>query len=322
MISLSSFNIKKTGEEGNAMNFEIGPLPKGYGHTIGNILRRILLSSIPGSAVTAVKIEGAQHEYSTIEGVSDDVLTILLSLKNVVVRSMVDEPVTLEINVSGKKAGDLTEVKAADIAANSNVEVINKDYVITSISDKASFKAQIIVNNGIGYVYPDQEARKELGMLPLDARFSPVSLVNYSVTQTRVGKETDLDQLNLSVQTNGAINGLEALNIAVRLLNEMTEHLAQTTKDVLEGKEVEIPKSTLVDAVEEEAGEEQETRSLVVEELNLSTRLTNALLRSGITDLSRLEGYTEDELASIKGMGKKSLDELVETLNKYGVKVL
>ncbi|MDQ6984713.1 MAG: DNA-directed RNA polymerase subunit alpha [Candidatus Dojkabacteria bacterium] len=321
MVSLNSFNIKKTSEEGNTMNFEVGPLPKGYGHTLGNMLRRILLSSIPGSAITAVKLDGALHEYASLDGVLDDVLKVLLSIKNVVVRSRVDEPVTLTLNVQGK-AGAQVEVKASDIEKNSDVDIVNGDYVITKLDGKASFKAEFTINNGTGYIFPDQEVRKELGTLPIDATFSPVVLVSYDVAETRVGQETDLDQLNLSVETNGSINSLEAVNISVRLLNEMTSHLSQITKDLLDGKEAEILKSTTVKEEEVVVEDETTKKQLVVEDLNLSTRLTNALLRSGIDELTKLEGYTEEELASIKGMGKKSLDELIEVLKKYEIKVI
>ena len=176
MINLNQFIVKKVDSKNNVATFEIGPLPKGYGNTLGNFLRRVLLSSVPGSAITAVKIDGVQHEYSTLSGVSDDILAVVMSLKNVVVISKSLEPVVLEIDVKGKD-GEVVEVTAGDISLNQEVEIVNPDYVITKLTGhKSKFKAQFTVQRGIGYVSGNEHVRKELGMLPVDANFSPVKL--------------------------------------------------------------------------------------------------------------------------------------------------
>lgn len=325
MISLNEFAVKKVSEKDNSVTFAVGPLPKGYGHTLGNFLRRILLSSIPGSAITAVKIDGVQHEYSTMSGVPDDVLAILLSMKEVVVASKVLEPVTLKIDVKGKD-GAVVEVKAGDFEKNSNVDVINPEYVITKLtSGKAKFSAEITVERGVGYSLPKEELRKEISVLPLDASFTPIRLVNYIVTSARVGKETDLDQLELTIETNGSLKAEEALHIASDTINQMTTHFKGLTESLLSGDEVAVSlneqqkKTKVRQAMEDE---DQAKTPIKVVDLNLSTRLTNSLLKSGYDDLRKLEGMTEEELSNIRGMGSKSFIELLDVLKKHNIKLI
>lgn len=324
MISLNQFTIKRTSEKTNLGVFEVGPLPKGYGHTLGTYLRRVLLSSIPGSAITGIKLDGANHEYTALDNIADDVLTIILSLKNVAVVNKTNEPQVLEIEVKGKE-GTIVEVKASDIQKNNNVEIINPEYVITKITGpKGKFKAQLTVERGIGYKLAKDETRSELGFLPIDSNFSPVKLVNYEITPTRVGKETELDQLNLSIKTNGAVTPIEALNVAADILNQATSHLLELSGKLLKGDEITV-KLTEEQKMEETKNTFVSSTSrpkLKVSDLNLSTRLTNALLRSGYTDLSKLEGMTEEEVANIRGMGSKSLTELLDILKKYEIKLI
>ncbi|MFS8130984.1 MAG: DNA-directed RNA polymerase subunit alpha [Candidatus Dojkabacteria bacterium] len=322
MISLKQFNIKKVQDGANSATFQIGPLPQGYGSTLGTFLRRTLLSSIPGSAITAVKIDGVDHEYSSMDGLSDDILTVVLSLKNVVVVSKSLEPVTVELNVTGKN-GQVVEVTAGDIEKNQNVEVINPDYVITRLtSAKAKFKATITIERGIGYALPNEDMRKELGVLPLDSNFSPVKLVNYSITPARVGKETELDQLDITIETNGAVTSVEALHVASDILHQMTSHLITQTEQMLSGKEVTIAVNAMQKEQEEQAKVVVKEAPIKVADLNLSTRLTNALLKSNYENLRTLEGLTEEEVASIRGMGSKSYLELLEVLKKYNIKLV
>lgn len=322
MVSLNQFSIKKSSEKGNTATFEIGPLPKGYGHTLAVYLRRILLSSIPGSAITAVKIDGVQHEYSTLSGVSDDILAVILSLKNVVVVSKSLDPVVLEIDVKGKD-GEVVEVKAGDIQQTAEVEIINPDYVITKLTNsKSRFRAQLTVKRGTGFAVGDEAARKELGMLPVDANFSPVKLVNYTITQARVGQETELDQLNLIVETNGAVTAVEALHVSSDILNQITTHLTKLTEQLLSGNEITVAlnqKQKLAQTVNSQSVAKPE---LKVNDLNLSTRLTNALVKSGYDDLNKLEGLTEEELSNIRGMGSKSFTELLDILKKHSIKLV
>lgn len=321
MIALSEFTIKKTNEKDNSAVFEIGPLPTGYGHTLGSILKRVLNSSIPGAAVTAVKINGVQHEYSTLAGISDDILTVVLALKNIVFLAKTEEPVTLKLSAKGEK-GKVVEVKASDIDKNSDIEVINPDYVITKITDeKTKVEMELKVERGVGYRLPEENVRAEVGMLPVDAIFSPVKLVNLEVVPTRVGQKTDLDQLNLFVQTDGSLTPSDALNIASNILEEMSVNFVKETKDMISGKIITtLPTESSAAEVEEE--EEVESNPILVSDLNLSTRLTNALLRAGFDDLRKLEGFTEEEVANIRGMGEKSLVELLKILKKYEVNLI
>lgn len=324
MISLNQFNIKRVNEKADSATFEIGPLPKGYGHTLGNFLRRVLLSSIPGSAITAVKIDGVEHEYSTLEGLSDDILTIILSIKNVVVVSKSLEPEMLNIDIKGKD-GKVVEVTAGDIEKNSNVEVINPDYVITRLTGtKGRFKAQLKVERGTGYTSAKEESRKELGMLPIDVTFSTVKLVNYEIVPTRVGQETELDQLNLTVHTNGAVTPIEALHVAVDSLDQMTNHLKNLSEQMLSGNEVTVmlnkeEKKNMTNPISSTSDNKP---PLKVVDMNLSTRLTNALIRAGFDDLRKLEGLTEEEVANIRGMGSKSITELLDTVKKHNIKLI
>ncbi len=319
MIALSEFTIKKVEEQNNSALYEIGPLPKGYGHTLGNILSRVLRSSIPGAAITSVKIDGVLHEYSTLAGINEDMLQIILSLKNVVFNVKTDDVVELDINV--KASGNITEVKAGDFSKSSDVEVVNPDYVITKLTDsKANFKAKVTVQRGVGYQLPNESVRQEIGVLPVDANFSPVKLVKYDVVPTRVGQQTELDQINLAVETNGAITSSDALSIASNILNDMATNFVTQTKDMVSGKAMTTVPTQKVTKTQEtfESNEDK----IVVAELNLSTRLSNALLRAGFDDLRKLEGFTEEELANIRGMGEKSLEELKDTLKKHKVTLI
>jgi DNA-directed RNA polymerase subunit alpha len=324
MVHLNQFNIKKVNQSAGTATFEIGPLPKGYGHTLGNFLRRVLLSSIAGSAITAVKIDGVNHEYSTMNGLPDDILAILLSLKNVVVVSKTLDPVTVELTASAKE-GEVVEVKAGDIQKNSDIEIINPEYVITKLSGKnAKLKAQITISRGTGYAFANEDLRKEISVLPVDAIFSPVKLVNYDISSARVGQETELDQLNITIQTNKAVTPVEALHVATDILNQMTTHLVELSEKMLSGNEVTVE----LNKIEKEnvpsvlGGDSEKKPALKVADMNLSTRLTNALLKSGYDDLRKLEGLTEEELSNIRGMGNKSFIELLDIVKKHSIKLI
>jgi len=321
MISLQEFNVVKTEEKGNVATYEVSPLPTGYGHTLANVFKRVLQSSIPGAAITGVKIDGVEHEYATLEGVKDDMLAVILSLKNVIFFSKSEEAVRLSIDVKGAK-GKTVEVKASDIEKNSDVEVINEDYVITKLtSEKAKFKAEIIVERGIGYTLPKEEVREEIGMLPVDAIFSPVVNVNYNVVPTRVGGQTELDKVVMNIETNGSITPSDAFSIAANILSEMTSNLVSKTADMISGK---VDTAQPLPAIEEVevVGTGEVEESIMINDLNLSTRLHNALSRAGFSDLRKLEGFSEEELGNIRGMGEKSLEELLDVLKKNEIKII
>jgi DNA-directed RNA polymerase subunit alpha len=323
MFPINKFNIKVVSESDNEGVFQIGPLPKGFGNSIATTFRRILLSSIPGAAITSVKLEGVQHEYTTLSGLQDDVLSVVLAFKNVAVISHSEEPVTLKLNVKGDKSGPKV-VTAADIEANPLVEIVNPDLVITTLADaKAEINAELRVERGIGYSLPDESVRAEIGTIPLDAIFTPVKLVTPNVTQARVGQQTDLDALELQIVTNGTVTPSAVLNEAAEIMLKVSEHFLQEAKALLNDKSSrQVSEAILPVEAESAAVATSAAAPLRVEELNLSTRLTNALLNADYLDLRQLDGLTEEEVAGIKGMGEKSFVELKETMAKHGLKLI
>lgn len=309
MISLDKFKVKLIEESESVGKFQIGPLPRGYAYTLGNTLRRILLSSIPGAAVTSVAIDGIKHEYTSPEGVQDDIITLVLKLKDLAIKSYTDEPQVIELKVKGKK-GEPLVVKASDFMLPSDVEIINGDLEITTLTSNVDFKMQLTVEQGVGYTHADEEKRKEIGVIPIDGIFSPVKRVQLDVTNARFGQYTDLDQINLEIYTNQTVTPSESLLKAAEIFDQMANKLV----DLLGGDSSlnEIPH-------EVEQTLETKEEKIVVSQLNLSTRLTNALLNAGISDLRELKNRGREEVASFRGMGKKSMTELEEIIMDKGI---
>lgn len=308
MLEIDKFKLKKVKEEAGYGEFEIGPLPRGFGHTIANSLRRILLSAIEGAGVVSVKINGVDHEYTALDGVQDDILTILLKIKELALVVHTEDEVVLKVSKKGQK-GEVVEVKASDIESNADVEIINKDLVITTLtSDKSKFDAEITVRRGSGYAFPDESIRKEIGNLPIDADFNPVTRVEVDINQARVGQRTDYDQITLRVHTNNTKTASEALLEAVEIYDMIANRLVN-----LAGGDAEaLEKETQVEEVKEEE------EKILVSEVNMSTRLTNSLLNAGIATLNELDGKNADEVMAYRGMGKKSFEELQEILSDFG----
>ncbi len=322
MFPINQFSIKTVSENETDGVFNIGPLPKGYAATVGNTYRRLLLSSIPGSAVTSIKIQGVEHEYTTMAGLQDDVLTLVLALKGIAVVSHSDEPVKLKLSVKGDKSGPRV-VTAADIEKNAMVEIVNPEFHLTTLSDdKSHIEAEITIEKGLGYALPNEELRKEIGTIPVDAIFTPVRLVSIEFGNTRVGQQTDLDQLVLKVSTNGAITPSAALYQAAEILVKVSEHLLQSANELLSEKSMQQVQNATLPLRSEAEAKNENKQPLRVEDLNLSTRLTNALLNSNYEDLRQLEGLTEEEVSSIKGMGEKSFQELLAILKQNEVKLI
>ncbi|MCA9385789.1 DNA-directed RNA polymerase subunit alpha [Candidatus Dojkabacteria bacterium] len=312
MFDLNKFKVLTSEESQIFTKFEIGPLPKGFGHTIGNAIRRILLTSISGAAVTAVRINGVDHEYTTLKGLQEDVLTLVLNLKNVAVISHSEEPVTLKLKIAGDSKS-VIEVTAGDFEKNSDIEIANPELVLAHLTkESAKLSIEIVIENGFGYQLPDQAKRKEVGIIPIDGLFSPVKHVKLDVVETRVGQQTDLDQVNLEVTTNGASTPKDAFLEAVEIFDLVANRLV----DLGGGDSLN---NTL--EVEEEEEEVVETKKLPIFELSLSTRLRNSLLNSGINDLMEIEGRSRNEVMSFKGMGKKSFDELITLLNDNDISI-
>jgi len=284
--------------------FIIEPLEPGFGYTIGNSLRRTLLSSIPGAAISSVRIEGVLHEFSTIPKVQEDVTDIILNLKELVIRSELDEPVTMYLKAKGPG-----EVTAGDIAPPAGVEILNPDLHIATLGKGASLEMEMVVERGVGYrpAEKNKKPRDPIGVIPVDSIFSPVRRVSYSVENTRVEQMTDRDRLILDVETDGSVTPREAVASAGGTLLELIQLFA------------ELAEAT---SVQVSPAEEQEVPSdyqITIEELNLSVRSYNCLKREGINTVGDLVQRSEAELMDIRNFGQKSIDEVKQKLAELGL---
>jgi DNA-directed RNA polymerase subunit alpha len=284
----------------NYAKFVIEPLERGFGITLGNSLRRVLLSTIPGAAVTYVKIDGVLHEFSTIPGVTEDTTDLLLNLKGLPIKLNSDDPKVLSLNVNGPK-----EVTAGDIAPDSDVEILNPTYHIATLTTKsAKLQMEIGVEKHRGYVTADRQRNIEhmIGLIPMDSIFSPIRKVNFSVDDTRVGQVVDFDRLTIEIETNGSITPDDALSAAADILSDQ---LALFTNFSTEEKPVQTAPASEWD--------------VPVETLNLSVRSFNCLKRAGISKVSELLDMSEDEIIKMRNFGKKSLDEIKQVLEERGL---
>jgi DNA-directed RNA polymerase subunit alpha len=284
----------------NYAKFVIEPLDRGFGITLGNALRRVLLSSIPGAAVTYVKIDTVLHEFSTIPGVVEDTVDLLLNLKGLPLKLNTDDPKVLTLNVSGAK-----EVTAGDISPDADVEILQPDYHIATMTKKdAKLSMEIGVEKSRGYVTADRQKNIEhmIGLIPMDSIFSPIRKVNFTVDDTRVGQSVDFDRLTLEIETNGSITPDDALSEAA---NIFTDQLALFIDFSTEEKPVPTAPASEWD--------------VPVETLNLSVRSFNCLKRAGISKVSELLDMTEDEIFKMRNFGKKSLDEIKQVLEERGL---
>lgn len=288
-------------EDGTYGKFVVEPLERGYGTTLGNSLRRILLSSLPGAAVTSVQIDGVLHEFSTIPGVVEDVTEIVLNLKGLCLKIHSDEEKMLEIEAEG--AGP---VLAGDIRADSDVEILNPDLVIATLSDNARLHMRIFANRGRGYVPADRNKREDqpIGVIPIDSIYTPITRVNYNVENTRVGQVTNYDKLTLEVWTDGSIRPEEAVSLGAKI---MTEHLMLFVGLTEEAKDAEI-------MVEKEEDKKEKVLEMTIEELDLSVRSYNCLKRAGINTVQELITKTEEDMMKVRNLGRKSLEEVQEKL--------
>jgi DNA-directed RNA polymerase subunit alpha len=285
--------------------FVIEPLERGLGHTLGNAMRRVLLSSIPGTAVTSVKIAGVQHEYSSIDGVREDTIEILLNLKELVIHLDEDEPTTITLKAT--KAGEVT---AADIDAPSNVQIINPDRYIATLTKKGKLEIEMVVEKGRGYASAEENEREgdPIGVIPVDSVFSPVSNVTFKVEYTRVGQRTDFDKLTLMVRTDGSIKPDEAVSQGARI---MIEHISLLANLAEEAGLIEVFEPTEAAAT---AG-----LDTGISELDLNVRAYNCLQRAKIETLADLVSHTEDELLGIRNLGAKTVELIKEKLQARGL---
>ncbi|MGI6423207.1 MAG: DNA-directed RNA polymerase subunit alpha [Candidatus Dojkabacteria bacterium] len=308
-------SIKK--EEGNVGIYDISPLPRGYGHTLGNALRRILYSSLVGAGVTAVKVKGAKHEYSTLNGIKEDLVTIILNLKQVKFRVDSEDKKICKVSVKGKKV-----VKASDIEVESGVTVATPDIVIANLTDdSAELVMELVVESGVGYRDARNIDREEGGMIPLDCDFTPIERVGISVEQTRKGQETDLDAVVIEVETDGSITPKDALLESAKILQEFAGKVMIAmgiSKKEVEQREEEINTVEVEEVVEEEYDEVNDLR---IEDLQISKRSKTGLLSGGYKTVGDLRDVSVDDLLSLSGFGNKSLNEVVELLGTYGINI-
>lgn len=294
--------IKTVKSEGNLATFAIEPLYPGYGMTLGNSLRRVILSSLPGAAVTAVKIEGVSHEFSTIKDIKEDVVDIILNLKQLCVKSFSDDVVSLKLVASGEGV-----VTAAKFEKNADVEITNPELVIATLDNKnAKLEMEVFIEKGRGYLPVEKRdsGKFGIGVISVDALYSPIRRVRYNVESTRVGQMTDLDRLVIEIETNGVITPEEAVRQASEIL---VDHFL-----VLSGKEVAKVKECAEGVGSEEGGD------ILIEEINLSPRTTNALLNNDIKTVADILKLTDGELKTLKGFGSKAYDEVREKLVELG----
>lgn len=293
-------------EDNSYGKFVVEPLERGYGITLGNSLRRILLSSLPGAAVTSVKIDGVLHEFSTIPGVVEDVTDIILNLKQLSLKVHSDEPKILRIQAEGE--GPVT---AGDIHTDADVEILNPDLHIATLDKGGRLIAEIAVGKGRGYVPADQNKNPDMpiGVIPVDSIFSPIRRVNYTIEHTRVGNRTNFDKLTLEVWTNGAVRPDEACSWAAKILKEHLELFLSLTDDA----------DTIEVMQEKDDNDRNKLMEMTIEELDLSVRSYNCLKRAGINTVAELCAKSDDEMIKVRNLGKKSLEEVKQKLGAIGL---
>ncbi|MED4534573.1 DNA-directed RNA polymerase subunit alpha [Metabacillus fastidiosus] len=286
--------------------FVVEPLERGYGTTLGNSLRRILLSSLPGAAVTSIQIDGVLHEFSTIEGVVEDVTTIILNIKKLALKIYSDEEKTLELDVQGEGV-----ITASDITHDSDVEILNPDLHIATLAKNASFRMRLTARRGRGYTPADSNKREDqpIGVIPIDSIYTPVARVSYQVENTRVGQVANYDKLTLDVWTDGSTGPKEAIALGSKIL---TEHLNIFVGLTDEAQHAEI-------MVEKEEDQKEKVLEMTIEELDLSVRSYNCLKRAGINTVQELAHKTEEDMMKVRNLGRKSLEEVKAKLEELGL---
>ena len=309
MIEMEKPNIEcvEISEDGMYGKFVVSPLERGYGTTIGNSLRRILLSSLPGAACTSIKIEGVQHEFSTVPGVLEDVTEIILNLKKMAIKLHSDEAKTIYIDAKGAQ-----EITAGDLKCDSDIEILNPELHIATLNSDAKLNAEITVSKGRGYVSAERnkaELQPIIGVIPMDSIYTPVSKVNYTVENVRVGQYTDREQLAVEVWTNGTIRPESAVSLAAKIMNDLLSLFIDLSE---EAKNTDI-------IVEKEENKKEKVLEMTIEELDLSVRSYNCLKRAGINNVEVLANKSDEDLMKVRNLGRKSLEEVINKLNQLGL---
>lgn len=306
MLKMHKPNVTIKRKDDLSGEFVMEPLERGFGHTLGNSIRRVLLSSIEGVGITRIRLNGIMHEFSTLEGMKEDMLEFIANLKEVVFRMNGDEPVLLKL----EKKGPAT-VKASDIGITSEVEIVNSDKYICTLTKKGKLNAEIRIEKNKGYKTAEENAveGEPIGVIPVDTIFSPVKLVQFKVENTRVGQMTNFDRLNLKITTNGSVKPEDALSQASKIINDYMALLI----DLSDREDKDEP---IFEEIEEE-DQKQEYPS--IEELELSVRAYNCLKREGIDTVEKLLEYSEDELLDIRNFGQKSIQEVKDKIKELGL---
>ena len=307
-----NIEIAEISEDKRYGRFVVEPLERGYGTTLGNSLRRIMLSTLPGAAVSQVKIEGVQHEFSSIEGVNEDVTEIIMNIKNLAIKNNSDTngPKIAYIEASGDKV-----VTAADISADPDIEILNPDLVIATLNGGADSKLymELTITKGRGYVSSDKNKRDDLpiGVIAVDSIYTPVERVNMNVENTRVGQITDYDKLTLDVYTNGTLEPDEAVSLAAKVLSEHLKLFIDLSENAVNAEVM----------VEKEDNEKEKVLVMNIDELELSVRSYNCLKRAGINTVEELINRTPEDMMKVRNLGRKSLDEVLAKLKELGLEL-
>ncbi|MCR4877433.1 MAG: DNA-directed RNA polymerase subunit alpha [Clostridiales bacterium] len=307
MVEIEKARIEcvEVGQNGCYGRFVVEPLERGFGHTLGNSMRRVLLSSLPGVAVSSVHIEGVQHEFSTIPGVKEDVTEIILNLKSMACVMFADGPKQLNIDVQGP-----CELTAGDIKTDDEVEIVNPELHIATLNEDAHLQMQMTLERGRGYVSADKNKTPSMpiGVIPIDSIFTPVKKVNYTVEDTRVGQITDYDRLTLEIWTNGTLKPEEAISSAAQILTEHLSLFQSLTDQVMP-----------VSMAQPEEDKKDKVLEMTIEELDLSVRAYNCLKRAGINNVSELVTKNQEDMMKVRNLGRKSLEEVEQKLSALGL---
>lgn len=300
-------------EEDNKGTYEIDGLYPGYGYTLGNSMRRIIISSIPGAAITSLSIEGIKHEFSTMEGIKEDVIGIILNLKNINFTLHSDDPQKISLKVKGPKV-----VTAGDIEANSSVSILNEDAYICEITGKVSFEMEMTVEKGIGYISKEQveKERTAIGSISLDAAFTPVRRASYEVENMRVGDRTDHNRLRIMIETDGTISPREVLEYSIEIMIKQLQAIVGFKENLIQQKEEVMMSDNMTEILTDKA---DSPAKIKIEELQFSTRTENALIAGGVKTLAGLLKKTETDLKSLGGLGDKAIEEIKELLEGKGL---
>ena len=308
MIEIEKARIEcvEMSQDGRYGKFVVEPLESGFGHTLGNALRRVLLSSLPGVAVTGVAIEGIQHQFSTISGITEDVTEMILNLKELSAKLYSDQPKTVQLNVKGP-----AEVTAGDIMEDDELEIVDRRLHIATLNEDAHLQMTLTLDKGRGYVSADKNKspNQPIGFIPIDSVFTPIRKANYTVEDTRVGQITDYDKLTLEVWTNGSVQPDEAVSLAAKILTEHLSLFVSLTDQVMP-----------ISFTDQEDEKKEKVLEMTIEELDLSVRAYNCLKRAGINTVSELVQRNQDDMMKVRNLGRKSLEEVeqkLEALNLF-----